>query len=195
MKYELTPEEARLYASVTEYVRHEMGRVQRFAETDNRKRNTVGFALMILQRRLASSPAAIYESLKRRRGRLEDELGEARLAERGKKSNFHFPDIDRDKFDNMEEYEQDEIDELEEFVTTGATAAETAEQLEIEVDTLKDLEKMALAVLNSGQDTKWNQLNKILDDELMTDSEGNRCLLYTSPSPRDQRGSRMPSSA
>ena len=26
-------------------------------------------------------------------------------------------------------------------------------------------------------------------------SEGNFCLLYTSPSPRDQRGSRMPSSA
>ena len=185
VKYELTPEEARLYASVTEYVRHEMGRVQRFAETDNRKRNTVGFALMILQRRLASSPAAIYESLKRRRGRLEDELGEARLAERGKKSNFHFPDVDRDKFDNMEEYEQDEIDELEEFVTTGATAAETAEQLEIEVDTLKDLEKMALAVLNSGQDTKWNQLNKILDDELMTDSEGNRRKLIIFTEPKD----------
>ena len=28
----------------------------------------------------------------------------------------------------------------------------------------------------------------------VTDS-GNSCLLYTSPSPRDQRGSRMPSSA
>ena len=26
-------------------------------------------------------------------------------------------------------------------------------------------------------------------------SSGNSCLLYTSPSPRDQRGSRMPSSA
>ena len=32
---------------------------------------------------------------------------------------------------------------------------------------------------------------------LITDAvvEGARCLLYTSPSPRDQRGSRMPSSA
>ena len=27
------------------------------------------------------------------------------------------------------------------------------------------------------------------------DGHGNNCLLYTSPSPRDQRGSRMPSSA
>ena len=31
--------------------------------------------------------------------------------------------------------------------------------------------------------------NRIADDDLTT------CLLYTSPSPRDQRGSRMPSSA
>ena len=30
---------------------------------------------------------------------------------------------------------------------------------------------------------------------LMSNSPGKSCLLYTSPSPRDQRGSRMPSSA
>ena len=40
--------------------------------------------------------------------------------------------------------------------------------------------------------------NEILDEELV-DGQGNprhsHCLLYTSPSPRDQRGSRMPSSA
>ena len=30
---------------------------------------------------------------------------------------------------------------------------------------------------------------------LYAEAEGNGCLLYTSPSPRDQRGSRMPSSA
>ena len=31
--------------------------------------------------------------------------------------------------------------------------------------------------------------------ELCNLTDGNFCLLYTSPSPRDQRGSRMPSSA
>ena len=31
--------------------------------------------------------------------------------------------------------------------------------------------------------------------ELRLDGESKTCLLYTSPSPRDQRGSRMPSSA
>ena len=35
---------------------------------------------------------------------------------------------------------------------------------------------------------------KIIDD-FNTEKDGSTCLLYTSPSPRDQRGSRMPSSA
>ena len=46
-------------------------------------KNKVGFALQILQRRLASSPAAIYQSLKRRRERLESKLAEVKLLSRG----------------------------------------------------------------------------------------------------------------
>ena len=37
-----------------------------------------------------------------------------------------------------------------------------------------------------------NLLRRLIDD---AGAEGMHCLLYTSPSPRDQRGSRMPSSA
>ncbi|MFP3325952.1 hypothetical protein R0K05_23140, partial [Planococcus sp. SIMBA_160] len=43
---------------------------------------------------------------------------------------------------------------------TTATTAETIEQLTIEVDTLKRLEQMALGVLRSGEDAKWQQLNR-----------------------------------
>jgi hypothetical protein len=43
---------------------------------DDKRRNNVGFALQILQRRLASSPAAIYHSLRRRRERLEARLAD-----------------------------------------------------------------------------------------------------------------------
>ena len=35
---------------------------------------------------------------------------------------------------------------------------------------LKGLETMALGVLRSGVDTKWSQLNRILDDDLMIDA-------------------------
>ena len=174
--YELSDEEASLYAAVTEYVREEMNRVQRFAEEDGKRKNNVGFALQILQRRLASSPAAIYQSLKRRRERLENELAEARLIARGKKHEFASrSDMLSDEIlSNLDEYSEEDIELFEETISTSATSAETVEQLEIEVETLKSLEQQALHVLQSGKDTKWKQLDKILDDDLMIDSDGIR---------------------
>ncbi len=185
VKYQLSKGEAALYAAVTEYVRTEMNRVQRFAEGDGKKRNNVGFALQILQRRLASSPAAIHQSLKRRRERLEAELGEARLAAKGRRFGIGEPSINSDELGNIDEYGQEEIDELEELISTGATTAETVEQLALEVDTLKGLESMALGVLRSGVDTKWTQLNRILDDDLMIDTAGNRRKLIIFTEPKD----------
>ncbi len=79
--YALSDAEAQLYHAVTEYVREEFNRAD---QLDNGgRRGTVGFALTILQRRLASSPEAIYRSLQRRRERLEDRLREERVLKRG----------------------------------------------------------------------------------------------------------------
>ena len=185
VKYELSLEEAALYAAVTEYVRNEMNRVQRFAAEDGKKRNNVGFALQILQRRLASSPAAIYQSLKRRRERLEAELAEARISVRSKHMGLDAPDVPEDLLQNIEEFGQDEIDDIEDRISTTATSAETVDQLALEVETLQGLERMALGVLSSGQDTKWSQLNRILDDELMVDADGNRRKLIIFTEPKD----------
>ena len=185
VKYDLSDKEAALYSAVTDYVRNEMNRVQRFADEGGGKRNTVGFALQILQRRLASSPAAIYQSLKRRRERLENQLAEAKLAMKGRQASFTSAEVSNDVLRNIEEYNQEEVDDLEDLIATGATTAETVEQLAIEVETLKSLEQMALGVLLSGEDTKWSQLNKILDDELMVDSDGSRRKLIIFTEPKD----------
>lgn len=82
--YHLSPPEASLYEQVTTYVREEMNRADKLNGT---KKNTVGFALTQLQRRLASSPEAIFQSLKRRHKRLEDRLKETRLLARGQSVN------------------------------------------------------------------------------------------------------------
>ena len=79
--YALSPAEADLYQAVTTYVREEMNRADRTG--DDKRRSNVGFALQILQRRLASSPAAIHRSLERRRKRLEERLREERLMRHG----------------------------------------------------------------------------------------------------------------
>ena len=80
VNYELSNAEAALYTAVTDYVRNEMNRADNL---DGKRRGTVGFALTQLQRRLASSPEAIYQSLKRRRKRLESRVDEMKLVARG----------------------------------------------------------------------------------------------------------------
>src|ERR1700741_822340 len=62
--YKLSAPEAQLYKAVTEYVRDEFNRAE--ALENDKRAGTVGFALPLLQRRLASSPEAIYPSLRRR---------------------------------------------------------------------------------------------------------------------------------
>ena len=55
--YELSEDEKILYDAVTEYVRDQMNLADRLRDAGDKKRGfTVGFALTVLQRRLASSP-------------------------------------------------------------------------------------------------------------------------------------------
>src|SRR5256714_2559181 len=79
--YKLSAAEARLYRAVTDYVRDEFNRAE--ALENDKRAGTVGFALTILQRRLASSPEAIYQSMRRRRERLESRLRELEILHRG----------------------------------------------------------------------------------------------------------------
>ena len=79
--YALSPMEADLYQAVTTYVREEMNKADRSG--DNSRRSNVGFALQILQRRLASSPGWIHRSLERRRKRMEERLREERGLRQG----------------------------------------------------------------------------------------------------------------
>ncbi len=83
VKFELSKLESILYSEVTEYVQHEMNRADSLNE-QNKRKNTVGFALTLLQRRLASSPLAIYRSLQRRKCRLEEKIREGESVLRGK---------------------------------------------------------------------------------------------------------------
>ena len=83
VQYPLSSEEMSLYSQVTTYVQDQMNAADRLREGgDGRRGNTVGFALTMLQRRLASSPEAIFQSLRRRKRRLEQRVAEERQAAR-----------------------------------------------------------------------------------------------------------------
>lgn len=130
VNYDLSPREAVLYHDVTEYVQEEFNRADNLTSDH---RSTVGFALTILQRRLASSPEAIYQSLHRRRERLQNRLNEEKLGKRAAEyqSTIRFEtDYDDD------DYPSDEMEQEEENVADQASAARTIKELEAEIATL-----------------------------------------------------------
>lgn len=164
--YKLSEAEARLYADVTNYVREEFNRAE--ALQNDKRSGTVGFALTILQRRLASSPEAIYQSLKRRRERLESRLRELELLQRGGQAPAiipeDVPEMDDETVEDIEEAPADELDQAEEEILDQATAARTIGELKIEIETLKKLEASALTVRRSSTDTKWRELASLLGE-------------------------------
>ena len=164
--YRLSDAEARLYADVTDYVREEFNRAE--ALENDRRAGTVGFALTILQRRLASSPAAIHQSLRRRRERLESRLRELQVLQRGGQAAIAFaftgPEFDPEDVEDLDEAPENEIEAAEQEVLDQATAARSIVELKAEIETLKALEALALEVRRSGTDTKWRELASLLGE-------------------------------
>jgi len=162
--YKLSDDEAQLYKSVTEYVRNEFNRAD--ALQNDKRAGTVGFALTILQRRLASSPEAIYQSLRRRRERLEARLREMELLQRGTHEApspaAMAPVLDAEDVEDMEDAPDSEVEAAEEEILDQATAARTIAELKVEIETLKRLESLAMGVRRGGLDKKWSELSALL---------------------------------
>ncbi len=180
--YELTALEYELYEQVTNYVRTGMNRADRL---DDKRRNTVGFALTVLQRRLASSPEAIFQSLLRRSQRLE----------RRKQAILTGADPDRDlavgldTLEDPDEYSADEIEDVEEELVDAATSARTIAELDAELVELAELARLAKRVRDAATDRKWTELRSILEDNaLITDADGRPRKLIIFTEHRDTLG-------
>lgn len=171
VNYSLSPQEAELYQRVTDYVAEGFNRAERLTGD---KKNSVGFAMTILQRRLASSPKAIYESLKRRTQRLKKILQEKKITD---EDNFDVED-----WDEYEEFPNGEIERKEDELTDRATASQTLRELRNEIQTLEQLTAMADKVRKSGEDKKWSELSRLLqDNEKISKSDGGleKLIIFT----------------
>jgi superfamily II DNA or RNA helicase len=174
--YPLSPLEAALYESVTNYVKTEMGKADALKGP---RKGSVGFALTALQRRLASSPEAIFQSLKRRKERLENRLNEERVLSKGQQFKRQMADEVPEDEDDISAEEQED---LEEKLVATATAAETIAELEAEIIILGGLVDQARGVVDSGVDRKWEELSSILQNNPhMRDADGRqrKMILFT----------------
>ncbi|OEC93553.1 helicase-related protein [Rhizobium sp. YK2] len=167
VNYELSPIEAALYDAVTNYVQTEMGKAD---QLEGARKGSVGFALTALQRRLASSPEAIFQSLKRRRERLENRLRDEKI---GIKGRHALAETYATAPEDEDDFSAEEQEALEESLIDDATASKTVAELEAEIIILKELEEQAKAVVASGQDRKWDELSRILQNNPeMRDASG-----------------------
>ncbi len=151
--FNLSGMEQALYEAVSNYIRDEFNRADNL---ENRAKYSLGFAMMILQRRLASSPEAIYQSLRTRRRRLEERL-------RANRDQFSLLpqtplNVDADEYDQLHSHKRVE---LEHKFSGSFSGTQFIDELTAEVDTLSRLERQADNVRCSGLDRKWEELSAL----------------------------------
>lgn len=139
-----------LYNELSRYVETQYNK----ALARDKKRN-VAFALVILQRRLASSTYALLKSLERRKNRLEDML--VSFEERIKYNQNHF------NYEEIEDLSEEERWEEEEIWET-LSVADNEEELRKEILTLDELIKLAKSIINSEEEIKLKELKKSLQN-------------------------------
>jgi uncharacterized lipoprotein YehR (DUF1307 family)/DNA-binding ferritin-like protein (Dps family) len=164
LAYHLSYLEELLYKQVTEYVEKEFNRADKL---EKGRKTSIGFALTILQRRLASSPEAIYQSLQGRRERLEKKSRQ--------KEEYLLKTLTCLDSEDLEDLPVVEIEYLEDEFVDQATAASTIAELRAEINKLEKLVQLAQEVRKSGTDTKWEELSKLFkNNPEMFDSQGQR---------------------
>ncbi|MCX8083094.1 MAG: helicase-related protein [bacterium] len=149
LKFNLSDKEKNLYNNLSRYVVTEYNK----AINLNGKRN-IAFALLILQRRMASSTYALLQSLKRRKNRLSQYFSEIE------------PPLPHTKAIKIEDYEDAEESERWKIENEWETIsfAETKEELKREIGIIDNLIKEAEQIISEECEKKLIELKKSIDE-------------------------------
>jgi SNF2 family DNA or RNA helicase len=149
IKFRLSYEEKELYNELSQYVVEQYNK----ALSLDKKRN-IGFALLILQRRMASSTYALLKSLERRKNRLEELLSEPDLEER-------IPTLkDIEEIEDYQEEERWEEEKKWEILSLARNKKELKEEIEI----IESLIKKAKKIVEEEKEIKLNELKKAIEE-------------------------------
>lgn len=162
--YDLSSSERELYRKITDYVKNQFNK----ALTSEKKRN-IGFALIILQRRLASSSYALWKSLIRRRDRLQETLENFEKSKKAQPKIFDFDETD--EMSEKERWEQESICET-------LSIAENREELKREIQTLDELVVETKNVIDQGTEVKLEKLKESMQS-LEERAKSKKILIFT----------------
>jgi len=174
-KFHLSDAEMELYNELSKYIIHQYNK----ALAQNNRRNFV-FALLLLQRRMASSLYALLNSLIRKKTKYEDILENPSLLNEAKKIDAKDQDLDSD-LELWEDESETERWEKELQVETS-TLSVNLDELKEEIKTLERLIIRAKSIFDSGNETKVSELKTIMekigDDKVLIFSEAKDTVDY-----------------
>lgn len=168
LTYDLSDPERDLYREVTMYVRNQFNKA-----LSSDKKRSIGFALIVLQRRLASSSFALWRSLQRRRDRLSSLLDDFERSRQAAPAEFDFEDAE-----DMEEEERWK----RESVWEALSIAENRDELKREIHTLEGLVRAAKRVIDGDHEVKITKLKEAmaeLDKTARKKSVDSKMLIFT----------------
>jgi len=162
-----SPNEKDLYNALSRYVNTQYN----LALTKDKKRN-VAFALVILQRRMASSIYALLRSLERRKDRLEGLLQEGQKIKESKIPALNIEEVD--EFSEKDRWKEEEIWET-------VSVAENKEELEKEIATLKTLMEKAKIIIKNEEEIKLKALRNSLKEleQKYPDPKDKKIVIFT----------------
>lgn len=162
VSFRLSDQEKDLYNAVTDYVRDYFDKAK-----ENR---SISFALMILQRRLTSSTHAIYESLKRRKEKLEELLAlPEKIAE--DEDYLKARSLSPEELDDLEDDERQKIEEK----LLHLTIANNIDDVKKEIAVLETLVVQAEQVRAEEIESKLAGLR----DKVLTNLGDKKLLIFT----------------
>jgi len=167
--YQLSKPEMDLYEHVTRYVSKYHSRALNVA--DERRRRNITLALIMLQRRAASSTRAIRTSLENRRKRRQDMLDNHRLLQ---DMEAVYGDLE-ERLDDMSEEDRWKVENALESLTT----ARSFEELQEEVNELTSLISEAKKVERDEVEKKLLCLKGLLDKHVTAGKEEEKLLVFT----------------
>ncbi|ACV12089.1 helicase domain protein [Halorhabdus utahensis DSM 12940] len=153
----MTHDERQFYRAVTDYVKNVYNRSEKLNEP------AVGFAMALMQKRLVSSVGAIHATLRRRLNDLLDEQTATDELSEEAEAYLDGEDLDEDDKQRAE----DEI--------AGLTVASNDEQLQEEIDTLRDLVSLAEDL---PVDSKAQKVRRFIS-QLLEEQPDEKLLLFT----------------
>jgi SNF2 family DNA or RNA helicase len=162
-----SPQEKELYNQLSKYVNTQYN----IALTKDKKRN-IAFALVILQRRLASSTYALLKSLERRKKRLEELLKGP--APKGETAEGTFDMAVVEDLNEEDRWKQEEIWET-------LSVAENREELEKEIATIEKLIYQAKNIIRGEVEVKLQELRQTLHGlrRKYPESKDKKILIFT----------------